>query len=66
MHQSVLRQMLVNSFMYLNSPFESYLGSTPEDDVLNVTDTFMIPRKEINMVTDMGKWKQSQVVVRVI
>lgn len=58
--------MLVDSFMYLNSLFESYLGSTPEDDVLNVTNTFMIPRKEINMVTDMGKWKQSQVVVRII
>ncbi|CAF96709.1 unnamed protein product, partial [Tetraodon nigroviridis] len=29
-----------------------------KDDAPN--DTFMIPRKEINMVTDMGKWKQSQ------
>lgn len=26
----------------------------------------MIPRKEINMVTDMGKWKQSQVIRTVI
>ncbi|TNM92387.1 serine/threonine-protein phosphatase 2A activator [Takifugu flavidus] len=34
--------------------------ATPEDDAPNVTETFMIPRKEINMVTDMGKWKQSQ------
>uniref|UniRef100_H3CP27 Serine/threonine-protein phosphatase 2A activator n=1 Tax=Tetraodon nigroviridis TaxID=99883 RepID=H3CP27_TETNG len=33
-------------------------GATSKDDAPN--DTFMIPRKEINMVTDMGKWKQSQ------
>lgn len=40
-----------------------YLGSTPEDEAPEVTsmDTFMVPKKEISMVPDMGKWKRSQV-----
>ncbi|XP_078128396.1 serine/threonine-protein phosphatase 2A activator isoform X2 [Sander vitreus] len=37
-------------------------GSTPEDEAPQVPDsvTFMVPKKEISMVPDMGKWKRSQ------
>lgn len=35
------------------------LGCTPEDEASEVT--FMVPKKEISMVPDMGKWKRSQV-----
>ncbi|KAF7653058.1 hypothetical protein LDENG_00088010 [Lucifuga dentata] len=34
-------------------------GSTPDDDDGNAT-AFIIPKKEISMVPDMGKWKRSQ------
>lgn len=45
--------------------FSFYLGSTPEDEAPEVpnSNTFMVPRKEISMVPDMGKWKRSQVGV---
>lgn len=45
--------------------FFFYEGSTPEDEApaVPVSDTFMVPRKEISMVPDMGKWKRSQVGV---
>ncbi|XP_040013101.1 serine/threonine-protein phosphatase 2A activator isoform X4 [Xiphias gladius] len=33
-------------------------GSTSEDEATEVT--FMVPKKEISMVPDMGKWKRSQ------
>ncbi|XP_031731601.1 serine/threonine-protein phosphatase 2A activator [Anarrhichthys ocellatus] len=41
---------------------EQQSGSTPEDEAHEVTDsvTFMVPKKEISMVPDMGKWKRSQ------
>ncbi|XP_046901736.1 serine/threonine-protein phosphatase 2A activator [Hypomesus transpacificus] len=37
-------------------------GSSPEDDLVPVLSnlTFMVPKKEISMVPDMGKWKRSQ------
>uniref|UniRef100_A0A8C8DS42 Serine/threonine-protein phosphatase 2A activator n=1 Tax=Oryzias sinensis TaxID=183150 RepID=A0A8C8DS42_9TELE len=37
-------------------------GSSPEDDASDATagNAFMIPKKEISMVPDMGKWKRSQ------
>lgn len=37
------------------------LGSTPEDEAPAASVTFMVPKKEISMVPDMGKWKRSQV-----
>ncbi|CAJ1071065.1 serine/threonine-protein phosphatase 2A activator isoform X1 [Xyrichtys novacula] len=41
---------------------EQQSGSAPEDEAAEVKadDTFMVPKKEINMVPDMGKWKRSQ------
>jgi len=47
----------------LKSLFFDYLGSTPEDEASKATDsvTFMVPKKEISMVPDMGKWKRSMV-----
>ncbi|XP_071397501.1 serine/threonine-protein phosphatase 2A activator isoform X2 [Centroberyx affinis] len=41
---------------------ENQSGSSPEDDAsqLPANPTFMIPKKEISMVLDMGKWKRSQ------
>lgn len=30
-----------------------------------IQQNFMIPKKEINIVSDMGKWKRSQVWLRV-
>ncbi|KAJ8261066.1 hypothetical protein COCON_G00167890 [Conger conger] len=41
---------------------EQQSGSSPEDDnpPLPVTFNFMLPKKEISMVQDMGKWKRSQ------
>lgn len=38
-------------------------GSTPEDEAASAqtSNTFMVPRREINTVPDMGKWKRSQV-----
>ncbi|XP_078143048.1 serine/threonine-protein phosphatase 2A activator isoform X2 [Centroberyx gerrardi] len=41
---------------------ENQSGSSPEDDApqLPANPTFMIPKKEISMVPDMGKWKRSQ------
>ncbi|KAK1883927.1 Serine/threonine-protein phosphatase 2A activator [Dissostichus eleginoides] len=40
---------------------EQQSGSTPEDEASKGTDsvTFMVPKKEISMVPDMGKWKRS-------
>lgn len=38
-----------------------FLGSTPEDEAPEANTTFMVPKKEISMVPDMGKWKRSQV-----
>lgn len=40
---------------------EQQSGSTPEDEASKATDsvTFMVPKKEISMVPDMGKWKRS-------
>ncbi|TDH01736.1 hypothetical protein EPR50_G00165810 [Perca flavescens] len=37
-------------------------GSTPEDEAPQVPEgvTYMVPKKEISMVPDMGKWKRSQ------
>lgn len=39
-------------------------GSSPEEEMrLSFTNhTFIIPKKEINMFTDMAKWKRSQVL----
>lgn len=39
------------------------LGSSPEDEASDATAgiAFMIPKKEISTVPDMGKWKRSQV-----
>ncbi|KAJ8386705.1 hypothetical protein AAFF_G00166540 [Aldrovandia affinis] len=41
---------------------EQQSGSSPEDDKppLPVDLNFMVPKKEISMVPDMGKWKRSQ------
>ncbi|KAM9735422.1 serine/threonine-protein phosphatase 2A activator isoform 1-T1 [Menidia menidia] len=41
---------------------ERQSGSTPKDEVPEVTSNiaYMIPKKEISMVPDMGKWKRSQ------
>lgn len=41
----------------------TYLGPIPEDEVpeATVSNTYIIPRKEISTVPDMGKWKRSQV-----
>ncbi|KAG5834985.1 serine/threonine-protein phosphatase 2A activator isoform X1 [Anguilla rostrata] len=41
---------------------EQQSGSSPEDDKppLPVNFDFMLPKKEISMVPDMGKWKRSQ------
>uniref|UniRef100_A0A671VDF4 Serine/threonine-protein phosphatase 2A activator n=1 Tax=Sparus aurata TaxID=8175 RepID=A0A671VDF4_SPAAU len=41
---------------------EQQSGSTPEDEApeVRVSNTFMVPKKEISMVPDMGKWKRSQ------
>uniref|UniRef100_H3AZE6 Serine/threonine-protein phosphatase 2A activator n=1 Tax=Latimeria chalumnae TaxID=7897 RepID=H3AZE6_LATCH len=38
--------------------------SSPEDELVPFLSnhTFMVPKKEINMVSDMSKWKRSQVV----
>ncbi|MGH0146054.1 UNVERIFIED_CONTAM: hypothetical protein FKN15_007597 [Acipenser sinensis] len=40
-------------------------GSSPEDDVPHIPAnlSFMVPKKEIHMVPDMGKWKRSQAYV---
>lgn len=38
-----------------------YLGSTSEDEDATANNSFMVPKKEISMVPDMGKWKRSQV-----
>lgn len=38
-----------------------FLGSSPEDEAPEANTTFMVPKKEISMVPDMGKWKRSQV-----
>ncbi|CAL8276351.1 unnamed protein product [Merluccius merluccius] len=37
-------------------------GSSTEDDAANIPAafSFMVPKKEISMVPDMGKWKRSQ------
>ncbi|XP_041098683.1 serine/threonine-protein phosphatase 2A activator isoform X3 [Polyodon spathula] len=41
---------------------EQQAGSSPEDGVphLPASLSFMVPKKEIHMVPDMGKWKRSQ------
>ncbi|XP_053473881.1 serine/threonine-protein phosphatase 2A activator isoform X1 [Ictalurus furcatus] len=41
---------------------EKQAGASPEDDgpLLPASFTFTVPRKEISMVSDMGKWKRSQ------
>ncbi|XP_041825151.1 serine/threonine-protein phosphatase 2A activator [Melanotaenia boesemani] len=41
---------------------EQQTGSAPEDEAPAVTasTTYMVPKKEISMVPDMGKWKRSQ------
>ncbi|KAF4073113.1 hypothetical protein AMELA_G00255160 [Ameiurus melas] len=41
---------------------EKQAGASPEDDgpPLPASFTFTVPRKEISMVSDMGKWKRSQ------
>lgn len=41
----------------------SHSGASPEDDrpPLPASFNFMVPKKEISMVPDMGKWKRSQV-----
>ncbi|XP_026777692.2 serine/threonine-protein phosphatase 2A activator isoform X1 [Pangasianodon hypophthalmus] len=41
---------------------EKQAGASPEDDgpPLPASYTFMVPKKEISMVPDMGKWKRSQ------
>ncbi|CAI5666180.1 serine/threonine-protein phosphatase 2A activator [Oreochromis niloticus] len=41
---------------------EQQSGSTPEDEAPEegASFTFMVPKKEISMVPDMGKWKRSQ------
>ncbi|MGH0187901.1 UNVERIFIED_CONTAM: hypothetical protein FKN15_026988 [Acipenser sinensis] len=47
------------------SPTVTTLGSSPEDDVPHIPAnlSFMVPKKEIHMVPDMGKWKRSQAYV---
>ncbi|XP_077478983.1 serine/threonine-protein phosphatase 2A activator isoform X2 [Stigmatopora argus] len=42
---------------------ENQSGATPEDGTLEATTNFMVPKKEITMVPDMGKWKQSKAYV---
>lgn len=41
---------------------DSASGSTADDETkdVNTTYNFMVPKKEISMVPDMGKWKRSQ------
>ncbi|XP_036418881.1 serine/threonine-protein phosphatase 2A activator [Colossoma macropomum] len=41
---------------------EQQSGASPEDDrpPIPVSFNFMVPKKEISMVPDMGKWKRSQ------
>ncbi|XP_061655182.1 serine/threonine-protein phosphatase 2A activator isoform X3 [Phyllopteryx taeniolatus] len=39
---------------------EQRSGALPEDEALEVTTTFTVPKKEIAMVPDMGKWKRSK------
>uniref|UniRef100_A0A4W5QU93 Serine/threonine-protein phosphatase 2A activator n=1 Tax=Hucho hucho TaxID=62062 RepID=A0A4W5QU93_9TELE len=41
---------------------EHHSGSSPEDDTppIPVCQNFMVPKKEISMFPDMGKWKRSQ------
>ncbi|KAL2100067.1 hypothetical protein ACEWY4_004461 [Coilia grayii] len=41
---------------------EQQSGSSPEDDTPPIPGNynFMVPKKEISMVPDMGKWKRSQ------
>lgn len=38
-----------------------HLPGNSEEMAPPLQQNFMIPRKEINMVSDMGKWKRSQV-----
>uniref|UniRef100_A0A8C4X8Y1 Serine/threonine-protein phosphatase 2A activator n=1 Tax=Erpetoichthys calabaricus TaxID=27687 RepID=A0A8C4X8Y1_ERPCA len=38
---------------------EQQAGSSPEDEIPG-PQSFAVPKKEINMVPDMGKWKRSQ------
>lgn len=49
--------------VYKNCLHFEFSGSSPEDDASKVpaSFTFMVPKKEISMVPDMGKWKRSQV-----
>ncbi|XP_064420467.1 serine/threonine-protein phosphatase 2A activator isoform X1 [Latimeria chalumnae] len=44
---------------------EQQAGSSPEDELVPFLSnhTFMVPKKEINMVSDMSKWKRSQAYV---
>ncbi|XP_061732760.1 serine/threonine-protein phosphatase 2A activator [Nerophis ophidion] len=35
-------------------------GDSTEDEAAEVIATFMVPKKEISMVPDMGKWRRSQ------
>lgn len=34
---------------------------SPEDEAPDAGTAYIIPKKEISMVPDMGKWKRSQV-----
>jgi len=38
-----------------------HLPGTSEEVAPPIQQSFMIPKKEINMVSDMAKWKRSQV-----
>lgn len=42
-----------------------HLAGASEEMAPPIQQNFMIPKKEINIVSDMGKWKRSQVWLRV-
>jgi len=50
-------------FIFMFIFFVTCTGSSHEDDrpPSTVNFNFIVPKKEISMVPDMGKWKRSQV-----
>lgn len=58
----VYRDNKITKGSYLSALSPLCLPEFPEEGVLPVPQqNFIIPRKEINMVPDMAKWKRSQV-----
>lgn len=41
--------------------FFLHLSGTSEEVAPPIQQSFMVPKKEINVVSDMAKWKRSQV-----